>query len=73
LRRSVALVVALAKLHNFCIDETDVASSTTAADDLHLSISGAVPLEMSTVAHMHLPRELIGGGHHFDDMDRLTC
>jgi DDE superfamily endonuclease len=43
LRRSVTLVVALAKLHNFCIDETDVVSSTTAADDLHLSLSGAVP------------------------------
>jgi hypothetical protein len=28
---------------------------------------------MSTVARMHLPRQLIGGGHHFDDMDHLTA
>jgi hypothetical protein len=72
LRRSVALVVALAKLHNFCIDVRDASSSTTAVDDLSLSLGGAVPLEMSAAARMHLPRQLLNGGHHFDDMDRLT-
>ena len=70
LQRSVALVVALAKLHNFCIDET--VPSMTAADDLQLSLDGGVPLERSNAAQMRLPRQLMDGGDHFEDMDRLT-
>ena len=52
LQRSVALVVALAKLHNFCIDET--VPSMTAADDLQLLLDGGVPLERSNAAQMLL-------------------
>ena len=70
LRRSVALVVALAKLHNFCVDET--VPSMTAADDLQLSLDGGIPLERSNAAQMRLPRQLMDGGDHFEDMDRLT-
>ena len=70
LKRSVALVVALAKLHNFCIDET--VPSMTAADDLQLSLDGGIPLERSNAARMQLPRQLMDGGDHFEDMDCLT-
>ena len=74
LQRSVALVVVLAKLHNFCINETDETTvpSMTAVDDLNLTLGGGIPLERDEVAQMRLPRQLLGGGDHFDDMDRLT-
>ena len=70
----MALVVVLAKLHNFCINETDESTipSMTAADDLNLSLGGGIPLERDEAAQMHLPRQLMGGGDHFDDMDRRT-
>jgi DDE superfamily endonuclease len=70
LQRSVALVVALAKLHNYCINET--VPSMTAADNLQLSLDGGVPLERSNAAPVRLPRQLMDGGDHFEDMDRLT-
>ena len=73
LQRSVALVVVLTKFHNFCINETDESTvpSMTAVDNLNLTIGGGIPLEWDEVAQMRLPRQLLGGGDHFDDMDRL--
>ena len=75
LQRSVALVIDLAKLHNFCINVTDEecdVPSMTAADNLNISLGGGIPLERDEAAQMRLPRQLMGGGDHFDDMDRLT-
>jgi hypothetical protein len=72
LKRAVALVIALAKLHNFCINEADGLRipPVTEADDLAISLRGGVPLQMSAAAGMALPRQLLGGGHHFADMNR---
>jgi hypothetical protein len=57
--KTTALVVALAKLHNFC-DE----------DAFNILVNGALPLVHSFGANVPLPLELLGGGDHFDDMDR---
>jgi DDE superfamily endonuclease len=69
--KTTALVVALAKLHNFCIKESDAeAASMTDRDAHQIDLVGAIPLRHSFAANMPLPRALLDGGHHFDDLDR---
>jgi hypothetical protein len=59
-------VIALAKLHNYCIDEVDAdVPAIPAADEMSIEMQGAVPLETDN----RIPRQLLGGGHHFDDID----
>jgi DDE superfamily endonuclease len=70
LAKTTALVVALTKLHNFCIDESDVTAPQSIARDNHNGIrNGAVPLLFSERADMPLPVGLLGGGNHRNDMD----
>ena len=68
LAKTTAMIVAMAKLHNFCIDQGDNASQPTAVDTQHIVLNGAVPLDRSDEADMDLPIDLMYGGHHFDDM-----
>jgi hypothetical protein len=76
LKRTVALVMCLAKLHNFCIDERDGGvSQIMARDEANLELEGAVPLESynsNSAEGQHsqqpLPLQLIGAGNHFQDM-----
>jgi hypothetical protein len=72
LKKTVALVCALAKLHNFCIDTdgSDVPSST-ASDEWRNAMSGAVPLVQSLNPESSCdvtPWQLVDGGNHFDDI-----
>jgi hypothetical protein len=69
-RKSVSMVLALARLHNFCIDERQSIEDMTARDARHIEREGAVPLEMDGQADVLLPRQLIGGGDHFEGVDR---
>jgi hypothetical protein len=78
--KTVALVLSLAKLHNYCIDEKeahcDVAYSS-AIDEWRNKLTGAVPL-VETTHHQHAddsrttgtvaPLQLLDGGNHFDDI-----
>ena len=71
---TVALVVALAKLHNYCIDadERDIASNT-ALDEWISEVNGAVPIVQVNEDLQHagndiIPEQLLHGGHHFDDI-----
>jgi hypothetical protein len=69
--KTSALVVALTKLHNFCIDQKDQAIERQPASDvLHQELIGVVPLVESLEAESSLPLDLMNGGEHFDDMDR---
>jgi hypothetical protein len=68
--KTTAMVVALAKLHNYCIDAKDEAGNLIGSDALNISMVGAVPLEPSDDAGVSLPMGLMNGGDHFDDMDR---
>jgi len=70
--RTIALVNALAKLHNFCIDcREDV--TATAPGDHHALVTnphGYITLDIQENSDVAVPTQLIGGGHHFDDIDR---
>jgi DDE superfamily endonuclease len=76
LKKTIALVVALAKLHNFCIDASDTHTPPSPAlDELRTEMQGGVPLEATTASttaagsRVLTPRQLIDGGLHFDDID----
>lgn len=80
LRKTTAMVLALAKIHNFCIDKTDTnILPMTASDELRLLRNefGSVPLDESTLVlddgsqeEILVPRQLIGAGDHFEDIPR---
>lgn len=74
LKKTIALVIALAKLHNFCIDENEVhVPPCGAADELETEMQGGIPLESTqtpTGSPVLLPRQLIDGGLHFDDVEQ---
>jgi hypothetical protein len=71
LKNTVALVCALAKLHNICInaDDGDVPSSTV-LDEWRNVMTGAVPLEPTPNSESNrdvTPQQLLYGGNHFGD------
>jgi hypothetical protein len=80
--KTITLVLAVAKLHNYCIDAADeVVANPLLQDELHLSTnkSGSVPLVPNADAaellgrEVTTPEDLIGGGEHFDGAPRLFC
>ena len=70
LKKSVSLVLALARLHNFCIDQKQAITNPPAVDEINIEVAGGVPLEQDQVSQEAIPRQLFGGGEHFEDMDR---
>ena len=75
IKKTIALVIALFKLHNFCIDEHDLVPPVGAVDELRTEMRGGVPLETtptltSNGRRVLLPRQLMDGGFHFDDVDQ---
>jgi hypothetical protein len=71
IKRTVALVIALAKLHNYCIDcdSGRVLAPSTASDQWQSELHGAIPL-VATTEHQRgvTPTQLLDGGQHFDDI-----
>lgn len=75
IQRTIALVFALAKLHNFCIDEAGSNVPTMLASDENNIANSAdgigsvnfVQREQS--GNQPVPADLLDGGHHFDDVD----
>ena len=75
--KTVALVLALAKLHNYCIDAEELpyydTAFSSAADKWRSEESGTIPL-VQTQQHSEMdtsgvtPGQLLDGGHHFDDI-----
>jgi hypothetical protein len=83
--KTVALVLALAKLHNYRTDENearcDVAYSS-AIDEWRNELTGAVPLvetthqqhtDASSTTDTVTPRQLLDGGNHLDDIGVNGC
>jgi hypothetical protein len=68
LQKTIAMVISLAKLHNFCINQAELTSSElTAEDNWNLERSGGVPLQVTPDNVQGIPLQLIGGGHHMND------
>jgi hypothetical protein len=73
IQRTIAMVFALAKLHNFCIDEVDGENAAILhRDEQHIITNehGSVPLVGNNQAGTDTPQDLIGGGEHFNDVPR---
>ena len=73
--KTVALVLALAKLHNYCIDEDRhvVTPDLTYMpnDEWNIELNGGVvPLLVAAATDDGdvIPQQLINGGNHFDDL-----
>ena len=73
--KTVALVIALANLHNFSIDADDsIIACNTVMDEWMSEVNGAIPLvpveeSLKQTANEVTPDQLLnGGGHHFDDI-----
>ena len=83
-KKTIALVNALAKLHNFCINEMDGDHAGSTADEplvedvanMESDENGFVPLvcnnEIEDVLDIAVdtPDDLVGGGEHLDDVPR---
>ena len=73
IQRTIAMVLALAKLHNFCIDEADGENAAILhRDEQHIITNehGSVPLICNNQAGTNTPQDLIGSGEHFNDVPR---
>ena len=73
-KKTVALVCALGKLHIFCIDtESDMEVPTpTPADEWEIEMGGGVPLVPALDAQSSrdvFPDQLLDGENHFDDLE----
>eukprot|EP01082_Thalassiosira_pseudonana_P005802 g5709.t1 g5709 contig2:1128585-1129208(+) len=74
--KTISLVLALAKLHNFCIDEAEVVPANLLSQEeqnIIANVNGSVPLvvdpQIAEIINVNTrtPQDLIGGGDHFDD------
>lgn len=76
IRKTIALVNALVKLHNFCIDELvdmdDVVIESSPLDTYNIMNmqGGYVSLEESEDHDVPIPSQLLDGGDHFADFPR---
>lgn len=73
----IALVNALAKLHNFCINDSDGVDCGKVPEQLNIDTlymmndtNGYVPMEVGNDNVTLLPSALMHGGHHFADVPR---
>jgi len=61
---TISMVIALCKLHNFCIDRREAqAPARMAADEVNGELNGKIPLEADTgTGGQAVPRQLLHGG-----------
>ena len=77
-KKTIALVNCLAKLHNFCINEANSADKGLCEDigNIESGDGGFVPMVTNGEIHdvlavnVQTPDGLVGGGEHFDDIPR---
>ena len=68
IKKTIALVVALAKLHNFCIDEHDEEIPIlSSVDKLQTDLRGGIALSQEEQNTILVPRALMDGGNHHED------
>lgn len=73
LTKTVRMVLALAKLHNFCIDEADDVRTPLDDDELRIRMSEGGSVRLDQIqrdidgAIVAVPRELLDAGRHFEE------
>jgi hypothetical protein len=77
-KKVVALVIALAKLHNYCIDCDDMVAPSTASDEWQSEVHGAIPLvattELRSEVHGAIPALVATAELHHDlNRGRTPC
>ena len=67
LKKIMAVVSCLCRLHNFLIDDKDDSEPVlfTEEDEWSLAVNGAAPMVVRN--GIHLPGQLVDAGHHQDD------
>lgn len=76
IKKIIALVNAVAKLHNFCIDRKgstvdDLATiDSSAVDTFHIMNSETGFVALDQIGDDVIPTQLLGGGAHFEDVPR---
>ena len=72
--KTIAIVCALAKLHNFCIEQVNEECHATppemGVESVRHELLGTVPLVLDGSHDQAVPVQLIGAGHHLDDYPR---
>ena len=67
--KTTAIDIAMANLHNYCIDESDVADDAVPRERFNMEMNGIALLASDDAnADVALPRGLLDGGQHFGDM-----
>ena len=75
-KKTIAIVNCVAKLHNFCIDKVEDATDGLTEDACHIECGdgGYVPMVANNTIReildmdMQTPEALVGGSDHFDDL-----
>ncbi len=73
--KTVALVLALAKLHNYYIDKDRKTTPNllyTPNNKWNIELNGGIPLVTETDNGDVISEQLIDGGHHFDDLGGIN-
>jgi hypothetical protein len=76
--KTIALVLALAKILNYCIDAEDGNSdlTQTTSDEWLTEVNGCVPSETTwdqSSSHQDvMPEQLLDGSYHFDNIGGVT-
>lgn len=73
MQKTTAMVIALAKLHNFCIDRKETVVPCTVLDQVNIESQdgGHIALvQREQAGNQFIPEQLLGAGHHFQDVGR---
>jgi DDE superfamily endonuclease len=78
-RKTTALVFALCKIHNFCIDQNEsIADAGSCQDSFHVAMGGGIEMtdwdeDFGTMERgLGRPSEVLDGGDHRDDYNRVV-
>ena len=70
--RTIALVNTLARLHNFCLEDSIPDQLEIDTENIINWEEGYVALEDSNVHRIPMPITLMDAGHHFEEVPRIA-
>ena len=70
--RTIALVNTLARLHNFCLEDSIPDQLEIDTENIINLEEGYVALEDSNVHRIPMPTTIMDAGHHFEEVPRIA-